>query len=217
MFDGTWTTEIWTWRIMLFVSIIVSLSVHEFAHAKMADYLGDNTPRSQGRVTLNPLAHLDPIGFFGIVLMTFLGFGFGWGKPVEYNPLGNKKTTLRLGKFLVVAAGPFSNLVLAVVFGLLIRFGAFNFDPEFTLVFAKWFLRVNLGLMMFNLIPVPPLDGSKMILPLFPGRAAENMERNYMKWGFIPLAALILLGIPQWILPAPIEAMRHFLTGLPAW
>ncbi len=213
MFNEPWTTEIWTGRIMLLVTIIASLSVHEFAHAKMADYLGDNTPRSQGRVTLNPLAHLDPIGFAGIVLMTFLGFGFGWGKPVIFNPLGNRKTTLRMGKWLVVAAGPFSNLVLAVVFGLLIRVGAFNFDPEFTRVFALQFVVVNIGLMLFNLIPVPPLDGSKMILPLFPGRAAENMERNYLKWGIIPLAVLVILGIPQRILPTPIDAFSYFLTG----
>lgn len=215
MFDGTWTNDIWAERIMILVAVILSLTVHEFAHAKMADYLGDDTPRHQGRVSLNPLDHLDPFGFAGIVIMTFFGYGFGWGKPVVHNPLNNTKTTLRLGKWLVTAAGPFSNLVLATVFGLLVRVGAFNFDPQFTLKWAMIFVSVNISLMLFNLIPVPPLDGSKLYLPLLPGRAAENMERNYMKWGIWPLAALVLLlpRIPQGIIAAPINAMTRFLTG----
>ena len=198
---------------MLLVSVLLSITVHEFAHAKMADYLGDDTPRRQGRVTLNPLDHLDPFGTLGIFFMTFLGYGFGWGKPVIHNPLNNTKTTLRLGKWLVTAAGPFSNLVIAVVIGLALRFDAFAFDPDFTERWARILLRVNIGLMAFNLIPVPPLDGSKLFLPLLSSRAAENLERQYMVWGIVPLALLVLLQIPQLILSEPIRAFTHLLTG----
>ena len=213
MFNGTWKTEDWLGWIMQLVAVIVSITVHEFAHAKMADYLGDDTPRHQGRVSLNPLNHFDPFGFAGVVILSIFGYGFGWGKPVVHNPLNNTKTTLRLGKWLVTAAGPFSNLVLATVFGLLIRVGAFNFDPDFTRRWADYFVWVNIGLMLFNLFPVPPLDGSKLYLPLLPGRAAEDMERNYMRWGIFPLAALIILRIPQNILPVPMAIIQHFLTG----
>ena len=213
MFDGTWSQEHWVHIIMILVSVLLSITVHEFAHAKMADFLGDDTPRRQGRISLNPLDHLDPIGTLGIIAILFTGYGFGWGKPVIHNPLNNTKTTLRLGKWLVTAAGPASNLVIAVVLGLLLRFNAFAFDPLFTEKWAFITLNVNVGLMLFNLIPVPPLDGSKLILPLLNNRVADNLERQYAVWGIIPLAVLVLLRIPQMLLDTPIRAFTHFLTG----
>lgn len=198
---------------MTLVSLIVSLAIHEFAHAKAADYLGDDTPRSQGRVTLNPVAHLDPLGTLGLLFIVFAGFGFGWGKPVITNPLNYTKASMRVGRWWVTAAGPLSNLVIAVLCAILLRFHLLDFDPEFTLRWVGITLMVNLGLFFFNLIPVPPLDGSKLILPLMNNRTADNLERQYMTWGIIPMVALIVLGIPQRILPPLIQGSISLLLG----
>ena len=134
--------------------LIMSVVVHEVAHGYMASYLGDDTARYQGRLTLNPLEHLDPVGSFIIPLIsfTFGGFIIGWAKPVPYNPYNLRSS--RRSEALVAAAGPASNLILALIFWLALGPGNF-------------FTAINVTLAIFNLIPIPPLDGSKILAAIF--------------------------------------------------
>lgn len=141
------------------VAIVIVLSFHEFAHALMATWLGDNTAKASGRLTLNPLSHVSGLGFLMLLLV-----GFGWGKPVPYNPYNLKYP--RSGPALVALAGPMANLILAIVAGvalkLVVLFGLA--DPANLLVqFLNLLFVLSLVLMVFNLIPIPPLDGSKIL------------------------------------------------------
>ncbi|MEK7143008.1 MAG: site-2 protease family protein [Patescibacteria group bacterium] len=142
--------------IAFLVAILGAISIHEFAHAFTANLYGDNTPKLMGRLTLNPFAHLDLWGTIFLLLA-----GFGWGKPVIVNPQNFKNP--RLDNLTVSLAGPISNLILAVILGLILRF--FNL-PAFLSSMLEILIFFNLVLMIFNLIPIPPLDGSK-ILSLF--------------------------------------------------
>ena len=142
--------------IAFLVAILGAISIHEFAHALTANYYGDSTPKLMGRLTLNPFAHLDLWGTIFLLIA-----GFGWGKPVIINPQNFKNP--RLDNLTVSLAGPISNLILAVILGLILRF--FNL-PTFVSSLLEIIIFFNLVLMIFNLIPIPPLDGSK-ILSLF--------------------------------------------------
>jgi Zn-dependent protease len=146
--------------LVLVLSIIIAVTFHEFAHAWTADRLGDDTPRLMGRVTLSPAAHLDPLGS-----LLFLVAGFGWGKPVIYNPM---RLSRRTDELLIALAGPISNLILAVVFNALayisIRNGSNLINPEFLYTVAS----INVLLAAFNMIPIPPLDGSSIIAYFWP-------------------------------------------------
>lgn len=139
--------------ILIFGGIILAISCHEASHAFMADYLGDPTPRSRGRTTLNPLAHLDPLGTL-VILVT--GF-FGWGKPAPYDPYNLQNP--RRDTALIALAGPASNLFMAFLFSLIARFVSL---PVVVGGILFLFIRLNITLALFNLIPVPPLDGSKI-------------------------------------------------------
>jgi len=141
-------------------AILIALTVHEWAHAYMANHLGDETPRLMGRLTLNPLAHLD---LWGSVLMLIAGFG--WGKPVIVNPLNFANP--KLDNLTVALAGPVSNFLLAAILGLMLRFAPLAGEIQSVLVII---ISINLTLMIFNLLPIPPLDGSK-ILNLFVSNA----------------------------------------------
>ena len=162
-------------------AVLIAITFHEYAHAFVADKLGDDTPRSQGRLTLNPFAHIDP---YGLILM--LTVGFGWGKPVEINSNNfTRKVTLRKGNALVSIAGPCMNFILAVIFsiiyGLLIRFGSNFLLTTFgtaIINILQYIITMNVGLGVFNLIPLPPLDGSKVLLAFLPYSAREWYERN---------------------------------------
>ena len=171
------------WLVAVAVIILVALPVHEMAHAAMAVQLGDETPRLQGRYTFNPIAHIDP---FGALLILFTGFG--WAKPVQWNP-NNIDVDIRLGTILVAAAGPVSNLVLAAVGAFLVPFADFAMLERF-LTFFVW---INTLLFVFNLIPIPPLDGSHILFALLPG---DNFEvRMFLgRFGFIILIGTIYLG-----------------------
>ena len=151
------------------VGFIIALSVHEAAHAATANYLGDPTAKFSGRLTLNPLAHLDPFG----TLLLFLA-GFGWGKPVPINP-GNFANP-RTGKLLTSLAGPLSNLAVALLFAL-----PYNFLCEpgtITFMFVQTIMFVNIVLMVFNLLPIPPLDGGGALSSILPPKYSEIIDRN---------------------------------------
>ncbi len=146
--------------IFFLLALVLSISFHEFSHAWSAYELGDPTARRLGRMTLNPLVHFDPVGALMIVFMAFSGFGIGWGKPVPVNPY-NLRSNPRVGMGLTSAAGPFSNLVLATLFAIPLRLGVSL--PSLLVAFLWTMVYTNVGLALFNLIPLPPLDGFHVI------------------------------------------------------
>ena len=154
----------------------MSIVIHEVSHGFMAERFGDNTARLAGRLTLNPIRHLDIFGSIilpAVLLLSKAGFVFGWAKPVPYNPdnLNNKKW----GTIAVASAGVLANFFIALVFGLIIRFsGGWNFPPDFYFITSA-IVIVNLALGIFNLVPIPPLDGSKVLFFLFPDRIASKV------------------------------------------
>ena len=164
--------------VIIAVALVLSLTVHEFAHAYVADRLGDPTPRSFGRVTLNPLAHLDP---FGAVLMLLVGFGFARPVPVNGGNLG------RWGMVWVAAAGPISNIVLALVCALLIKVLP---PTELGLQVLGTVAGINVVLAVFNLLPIPLLDGSRILGGLFPA----SLGRSLMEFERLPYAFLLVFG-----------------------
>lgn len=171
--------------VIIALALVLSLAVHEFAHAYTADRLGDPTPRRAGRVTLNPLAHLDP---FGTILLLFAGFGFAKPVPVNGNNLG------RWGMLWVAAAGPISNLLIAIVAALLLKFLPLT---SLTFLVLNTVLGINVVLAVFNLLPIPLLDGSRIIAAIFPrtlGRAL--MEFEMQPYSFILVLVIIYLGRP---------------------
>ncbi len=154
-------------KLLMLPGIIIGLSFHEFAHAWMSDKLGDPTPRRQGRVTINPMAHIDPIGFLALLLV-----GFGWGKPVQIDPGYYKHR--RRDEFLVGIAGVTMNLLIAVIFSLPARaiVKAFNGAAASDFIYNIYLMifyivSINIVLMIFNLIPCPPLDGWGILTQIF--------------------------------------------------
>ena len=160
-------------------AVLIAITFHEFAHAYAADKLGDETPRQQGRLNLNPLSHIDPIGF---ILLIFAGFG--WGKPVQINPRNfNRDMPMKKAEAIVAAAGPIMNFILAILFTIInlsiIKFfnGFYNLQiGMITVGIIENCVIVNLGLGIFNLIPLPPLDGSKILSNFLPYKAREWFE-----------------------------------------
>ena len=194
--------------LIAFVVLLLSLSFHEAAHAWSADALGDPTARRLGRVTLNPVAHVDPIGtlLFPLVAMLSNLPLIGWAKPVPVNP-GNLHGHWRRKYMLIAAAGPASNMVLAVVAAIglhLIGFGGGS-SPAASQIFE--FLRItvvlNVLLAVFNMIPVPPLDGGNVLAGLLPGQAAEMFNR-LRPFGMFILYGLLLSGI-LWQIVDPVR------------
>jgi Zn-dependent protease len=176
--------------IFFFIIIVPSAIIHEYAHAWMADRLGDPTARHMGRLTLNPLVHIDLFGTILMPLLLFLvsqgGFLFAYAKPVPYNPFNLR--SLRWHPALVGLAGPLSNLLLALIFGLAIRFLNFGaVEPLFAII-----VYANLLLMVFNLIPVPPLDGSKILFALLPDSMA-HLKAQLERYGFFILILLLFV------------------------
>jgi Zn-dependent protease len=184
--------------LLQLILLIISIGLHEFGHAWMADLRGDPLPRMQGRVTLNPFAHTDPIGTIALpAIMIFLSPGFGligWGKPVQIS-LPNPKTR-RMDDIYITLAGPAMNLVLCFVLAIIGGLG--NFDPktqEVVIRFLVGGIYLNAGLVVFNLIPIPPLDGSRLALRL--GLYSEELFLNLARWGFIIL--IILVNLPPFL------------------
>lgn len=159
------------------VILIVSVILHEVAHGYMANWLGDPTARLAGRLTLNPLSHIDPIGSILlplVLVVTGSPFLIGYAKPVPYNPYNLPG---RWDEGLVAFAGPGTNIILALIFGLALRFGGAVLSPEMASAFAT-IVFLNMLLALFNLIPIPPLDGSKVLSTIF-GAISPALERGY--------------------------------------
>jgi Zn-dependent protease len=171
------------------ITLVIAITVHEFAHAWTADQLGDDTPRLQGRLTLNPLKHLDPIGSIMLLLA-----GFGWGRPVLVNPYAVRRRT-PAGMMLVAAAGPFSNLILAILASIPFQAGIFSLglSNSFLTILFYDFIAINLVLLFFNLIPIFPLDGEKIAEYFLPPAGQDFLYRIRPYSPYI-LMALVLLG-----------------------
>jgi len=201
--------------------LIMSVIIHEFAHGYSAYLLGDDTARLSGRLTLNPLKHLDPFGSVILPLILILsntGFVIGWAKPVPYNPANLRKGNI--GNFIVAVSGIAANLLIALIFGLLIRYAtvfgipAFTTDPLLVNPFykiASIIVMMNLVLALFNIIPIPPLDGSKILFS-FLSPKFKYIENFLEQWGmFILLFFIIFL----WSYVSPIVySTFSLLTGL---
>lgn len=168
--------------LIIALALVFSLTVHEFAHAWVADRLGDSTPRRYGRVTLNPLKHLDP---FGTLLLLIAGFGFARPVPINPNNLG------RWGTFWVAAAGPISNLLLALITALLMRVFAGN---GLAISILGIVLGINVVLAVFNLIPIPLLDGSRIVGALVPSLGRSLAQFEAQPFSFLIVMAFIYLA-----------------------
>ncbi len=194
--------------IISIIILIFSVIIHEVAHGFMADRLGDPTARIAGRLTLNPLKHIDPVGSIIVPLITSLaGFTFGWAKPVPYNPYNLKNR--RQGELLVALAGPGSNLLLAIIFGTIIRFAAQSASAPF-LEALTYIVIINIVLAIFNLIPLPPLDGSKILFSFFPNQYGKTRQ---VLESYAPIFIVVVVFI-IWQLIAPvIPWVFHLFTG----
>ncbi len=152
----------------------MSVVIHELSHGYMAELLGDPTPRLQGRLTLNPLKHLELFGSFIVPVITSIaGFTFGWAKPVQWNPYNVKNK--RWGELMIAIAGPISNFLIAIVFGLVLRFFGGSLSDSFIQI-SFYVIAINIVLAVFNLIPIPPLDGSKVLFAFLPAKFAQVRE-----------------------------------------
>ncbi len=195
------------------ITLVIAFTVHEFAHAWSADQLGDDTPRLNGRLTLNPLAHLDILG--SIMLLVA---GFGWAKPVPVNPYALRRRT-PMGMMIVAAAGPFSNLLLAIVAAIPIRAGLLALGAPISFVEELFieFIWINLILLFFNLIPIFPLDGEKVLEYFLPPNGQEVLAR-IRPYGMMILMALIIFGqfggfnLLGWLVQTPASQVFQFLV-----
>ena len=205
------------------IFLVIGFPVHECAHALTAYRLGDGTAKLFGRLTLNPLVHLDPLGSTVLVLSALVGgagFFIGWAKPTPVNP-----SMLRYGhrgEALVAAAGPLSNLVLAILAAIVFRaFVALDLAPSAGLQFfslvIEWFLIINVSLFIFNLLPLPPLDGSKVLFAFLPARTVWQVRPVLEQWGFVILLAIMFLppgnSIGARILGPVFNAILDLLVG----
>ena len=201
-------------RIASFIPVVLALTVHEWAHARVALHLGDDTALQQGRLTLNPLAHLDPVG---TILLPLLGVPFGWAKPVPVDPSRFRPdVTMGTGLLLTAAAGPVSNLILAMLSGAALRLAAGVFAlalhpaAEFLLI---RFTVINLAMAVFNLLPVPPLDGSRIVDGLIPF-GWRGVWNRFSAFGVFILLAIFVApqlfgsGAGDWV-----GALSSSLTG----
>jgi len=179
-------------------ALIIAMSFHEYAHGKVASMLGDPTPKNHGRLTLNPIKHVDPIGLLMLIFVRF-----GWAKPVPVNPLYFRGDRRR-GMLLVALAGPGTNFVLALLAGmgslislsLLLRGNGFAFH---IFLFFEYLLMYNVFLGVFNLLPVPPLDGSKILFNILPSRYSRIMYQ-IEQYGFFILMILLFTGVHRFFL-----------------
>ena len=197
--------------------VLIAITFHEFAHAFAADRLGDDTARREGRLSLNPLDHLDPVGS---LLLLFAGFG--WGKPVHVNPRNyTRKMSMEKGEAIVSLAGPLMNFVLAIIFVLIYcaiyKFAGISFITSTTggiiLLLISSTISINIGLGVFNLIPLPPLDGSKIIMPFLPYRAKSWFINNESIF-YIVFVVIWITGLAGLIITPAINAISNGILSL---
>ncbi len=195
--------------IFSIIILIMSVVIHEVSHGYAAYFQGDKTAEYQGRLTLNPIKHLDPVGSLLVPLISYNigGFIIGWAKPVPYNPynLVNKKW----GEALVAVAGPVSNLVIALFFGLILRFFAFLFPASFISI-CVLVVYINILLAIFNLMPVPPLDGSKILFAFLP---VYSKARAFLEQNGLILTLLVIFFFWQYVSPL-IGIIFSLITGI---
>ena len=188
------------------VALVVGITFHEFSHAFTADQLGDHRPRALGRVSLNPVAHIDPIGAIVFVLA-----GFGWGKPVPVNVYALRPG--RVGMAIVAAAGPIANIIVAVAGGIAFRVLEIAGVGGFGLEVMYYVVLYNLLLAVFNLLPIPPLDGYNVVLAFVPARTAFTIQR-YAQYGVLLLLLLVFLpGSPLNVMFDIVQAGARILVG----
>ena len=205
----------WIYNTLLIIpAVIIGLSFHEYAHAKVAYALGDSTPMNQGRVTLNPKAHIDPIGFLALMFIHF-----GWGKPVMINPLNFKR--MRRDNFLVSIAGITMNFLLAIVFAGLLKVLVLTAPVTFlngdlggiVLTMIYNIVYINIVLMVFNLLPVPPLDGFGIITEIFDLRKKDFYYKIYDK-GYLILIVLLLFNIVDTVISPIINVIYSLVMNI---
>ena len=210
------------WAVQAMGVLLLSICVHEFGHAYLATKLGDDLPQKQGRVTLNPLAHADPIGtlLFPLLGILWMGVpGFGWGKPVQVNPARfTRRFEMRHGHMFVAFAGPFMNLafgtLIAIIHVALIRFqviDATNFDVTRVLSYA---VSLNFILFFFNLVPAPPLDGGAVLEGLLPRRHLPKYHAYEPYGPFVLLAVIAIPGMSRIFTVPAMAVTGHLYKGL---
>lgn len=187
---------------IVFPGLLLSISIHEYAHCWVTDKLGDPTPRAKGRLTLDPRAHLDPLGVLAILLTRF-----GWGRPAPFDPY-NLKEPVR-DTAIIAGAGPLTNLIIASILAIILRIGIFPFE----IIQVAFFniLIINVVLAIFNLLPVFPLDGSKIIMALLPKDIAWEYEKFMERYGTF---VLILLIFPIFGGVSPVSRLLSPLVDL---
>jgi len=191
--------------IFLIPAIIIGITVHEFSHAFMSVKLGDPTPKFQNRLTLNPLSHLDPFGLVALVL-----FGFGWGRPVQVNPKYYKNN--KRDRILVSLAGPLSNIVVIIVTAIIFRFTV-NISPNWLWKLGAYIININAVLCIFNLLPIPPLDGHHVVQDIV-GFKAVKFYHEYAQYIRVALILLLFTGfLGRFILPV-IRGIFGFLYNI---
>jgi len=184
-------------EVVIIVALILSIVIHEMAHGYAANWLGDPTARLQGRLSGNPLVHIDPMGSVIIPALLFFGHAgilFGWAKPVPYNPYNLKNQ--KWGEAIVAAAGPAVNILLAIIFAALIRSAdVIGLNSTFVEI-SHFIVYINVLLAMFNMLPIPPLDGSKILMAILPF-GAQQQYRQWVMWteryGFFAMFAFIFV------------------------
>jgi Zn-dependent protease len=209
--------------IYLLLSLIISIDIHVFFHAWTANYLGDPTAKRMGRVSLNPLAHLDPMGSLMMLISAFSGIGFGWGKPVPINPYNTRHNPVTAHGIIGVM-GPISNLALAAVVAIPLRFGSL---PHGVLSqFLIYLVMTNISLAVFNLIPLPPLDGYSVLLAILNGIRTSWASRLFHGFARIeaqgPMILLVVfmadallpgISIIGTVLGPPMQFLSRLLLG----
>ncbi|MDO4869529.1 MAG: site-2 protease family protein [Bacillota bacterium] len=205
-----WLSE----KLIILPGIIIGLSMHEFAHAAVAYKLGDNTPKLQGRVTINPLAHIDWIGLAALFFC-----GFGWGQPVQINPFNFKNR--RRDELFVALAGVVMNLLLAILFTFVLKavtaaFGSYTLASgmgQIVWYIIYYTIQINLVLMVFNLIPIPPLDGFNIIAEIFNFGQTETYWKIYQYGNWI-LVALIIFGVAGMIIAPCVNGLMNIVWAM---
>ena len=207
-------------QLLFLTLLILTVIIHEVAHGYAALLLGDETAKNEGRLTLNPIPHIDMLGTIivpGILILTGANLLFGWAKPVPYNPYNLRK---RYGEAIVAAAGSGTNVAIAIIFGLIYRFGV-TVLPEALLIMCLIIVQINLFLGLLNLIPIPPLDGSKIVMTLLPIQyriKVEEQLRSLTGVKSIILLILTLMILSVFLLDylvAAVSIITLFITGTP--